>query len=155
MERGPERTVVPMTSTRVSVIASSAAVALWACKSVAIGTAGGLGESPAEGPFFFAGLLAAVVASAALGVSLLADRGRAARVAGGVLGPVLGMAGGAAVDAVVGVFQPVTEDRPWVWSELSLWVLAVALLAAALAHRSRSRVDAERPGPAPVVVPAG
>lgn len=136
------------------MIASSAAVVLWACKSVAIGTAGGLDRSPAEGPLFFAGLVAALVASAALGVALLAERGRAARVAGGVLGPVLGMAAGAAVDAAVGLVHPYTEERAWAWSEVSLWVLAAVLLVTALTHQRRSD-DAARPGRTPHVVPAG
>jgi hypothetical protein len=125
-------TVVVMTSTRISLLASSAAVVLWGLKGVAIGAAGGLGRSPAEGPFFLTGLVAMVVAASALGLAVTTGRHRALRVAAAVLGPFLGAALAGLVDAGIRVFLPLTDDRPWVWNELNLWVLAVVGLALAL-----------------------
>ena len=60
-----------MNTTRISVIAAAAAVASWAVKSVAIGSAGGLNKSPLEGPFFFLGLIFLVVSVCALALSVV------------------------------------------------------------------------------------
>ena len=140
-----------MTSTRVSLIATSAAVALWALKGLAIGAAGGLGRSPFEGPLFLAGLLSFVVAAVALGVAALPGRGRGIRALAGLGTLLAGVAVAAGVDALVSTFQPADADRHWARTEVNLWAVAVlALLLALWLNRGR----ANRTNEHPVAVPA-
>ena len=139
-----------MTSTRFSLIACSAAAALWALKGLAIGSAGGLGESPFEGPLFFAGLISFVVAAAALGVAALPGRGRVIRALAGLGTVLLGMAVAAGVDALVSSFQPADADRHWAWTEVNLWVVAtLALLLALRLNRARSDGSIAQPAAVP------
>ena len=128
-----------MTSTRVSFIAASAAAALWALKGLAIGVAGGLGESPLEGPFFLTGLAAFVVASVALGVAALPSRAAALRALGGLGVVVAGFALAAGVDALVSSVVPADADRHWAYTEVNLWLVAAVVLAVTLRlHRAGS-----------------
>lgn len=140
-----------MTSTRVSLIATSAAVALWALKGLAISAAGGLGRSPFEGSLFLAGLISFVVAAVALGVAALPGRGRGIRALAGLGTLLAGVAVAAGVDALVSTFQPADADRHWAWTEVNLWAVAVlALLLALWLNRGR----ANRTNEHPVAVPA-
>ena len=139
-----------MTSTRVSLIACSAAAGLWALKGLAIGSAGGLGESPFEGPLFFAGLISFIVAAATLGVAALPGRGRAIRALAGLGTVLLGFAVAAGVDALVSGFQPPAPDRHWAWTEVNLWVVAaLALLLALRLDRARSDRSTGHPAAVP------
>jgi hypothetical protein len=125
-----------MNSSRVALVAALAAAACWTLKAVAIGAAGGLGQSPFEGPLFLAGLVCFVVSAVALGVAL--TRGRPAwvrAVTGLVVAPVVGVGFTAVVDALVGALQPMSPLRHWAWSEVNLWVVAVVGLGVALAVR--------------------
>ena len=125
-----------MNTTRIAVISAAAAVVAWAVKGVAIGLAGGLDKSPFEGPFFLLGLICFVVAVCSLALSVLGRRemwARAATVAGSLLAVVVGVVlSGFAVDTLA------TSDH-WVWSEMSLWLVSLAVLAAAARHSSRPR----------------
>lgn len=137
-----------MNSSRIAVIAATAAALAWGAKAVAIGLAGGLDRSPAEGPLFLLGLVLAVVALVA--VTLTATRARPTwqRVAA-----VPASLGGLVVTVVVlaeAVNAVATSDH-WAWYELNLWIFAAVLLGLAL------RLD-RRPaarGPMHVPAPAG
>lgn len=130
-------TLVDMNTTRISVLAATAAAAFWALKAVAIGTAGGLNKSPLEGPLFFLGLLCFVVAVCSLALAVVGGRRwwtRAAAVAGGVVTVALfAVISGIAVDTLA------TTDH-WVWGELTLWLASLAVLAGCVWHASRPRL---------------
>ncbi len=127
-----------MNSSRIAFIAAVTAVVSWTLKAVAIGTAGGLGRSPFEGPLFFAGLISFVVASVAVGVALTRGRPGWVRVVTGVVvAPVVGIGFTMAIDALVGALQPASPLRHWVWTEVNLWAVALAVLA--LTHAVRGR----------------
>jgi hypothetical protein len=130
--------------TRIALFTAIAAAALWGLKAFFIGLAGGLGQSPLEGPFFFAGLAAFAAATVAIGVALTRGRPTWVRVLAGVVAPVLGFLPAMALDPLVGVFAAAGEDRHWVWSEITLWVAAAA--AVALAVTARRRELAHHPG---------
>ncbi len=128
-----------MSVDRIALVAAGAAVALWAVKAAAIGTAGGLDQSPAEGPLFLAGLLALLVAGVALGALWTRRSPRALRSAAG--------GGGAlAVLALVIVTSILTEllapsDPHWVWAEVNLWVTALLVLGIAWWSRRGAPAD--------------
>jgi hypothetical protein len=124
-----------MNSSSIALWAAAAATTSWTVKAVAIGTAGGLGLSPIEGPLFLAGLACFVVATLALGVAGARDRSAGLRTA----------AAGVAV-------RPLEPARHWVWSEVNLWVLAVTALGLAAAMHRRA---ARRATPAASPAPAG
>ena len=138
-----------MTSTRFAFIAASTAAALWALKGLAIGSAGGLGESPFEGPFFLAGLASFVVASVALGVAALPGRAAAIRGLAGLGVVAAGFALAAGVDTVVSSVVPPDADRHWAYTEVNLWVVAAVVLALAL-RLDRAGSDRVRRTPVPV-----
>lgn len=123
-----------MDAARIAVAAATAAVLAWAAKAVAIGVAGGLDQSPAEGPLFLLGLLCGVVAAGALGVSAVRGAPVWVRVLAAI-GAVL------ALLLVTGLtsngFAAVATNDHWVWSEVGLWIVAIALLALAAWHSSR------------------
>ncbi len=130
-----------------------AAAVLWAAKAVAIGSAGGLGRSPAEAPLFFLGMICWAVAVVTGGLGL--SRGRSAGVR--VLAVLAAVAAAALftllISAAVVAVQP---DRPsWIWGEVNLWVLAIVTLVVAFgavgAHSRRSSA-AERTISAPTGV---
>lgn len=126
-----------MNSRHVALRAALAAATFWAAKSVAIGTAGGLGKSPFEGPLYFAGLLSFVVAVVALGVAATAGARTWIRALAGAGAFIAAFLFTMAVDAAVGTFQEPDADRLWVWTEVNLWVAAaVALAIAVLLNRS-------------------
>lgn len=133
-----------MNSSRIALVAALAAVISWTLKAVAIGTAGGLGESPVEGPLFFAGLISYVVATVAVGVALTRGRPTWVRaLAGVVAAPAVGIGFNLTVGALVAAVQPADPLRHWVWAEVGLWVVALAGLAFVLVVRARQ--TASRP----------
>jgi hypothetical protein len=127
-----------MNSSRIAFAAAIAAAVSWTLKSIAIGTAGGLGKSPFEGPFYFAGLAFFLIGSVALGVAITRRRPLWVRIiAGGVVVPVLGIGLAVVVDALVSSVYPVSPLRHWAWTEVNLWVIAAAVLALSLVVRAR------------------
>lgn len=123
-----------MNTTRIALISAAAAAVAWAVKAVAIGVAGGLDKSPFEGPFFLLGLAFFVVAVCSLALSVVGRRewwARLATVAGSVVLVLVGVVlSGIAVDTLA------TSDH-WVWSEMSLWLVSLAVLAGAARYSSR------------------
>lgn len=128
-----------MTSTRIALYAAVAAAVSWTAKAVAIGAAGGLGESPIEGPLFFTGLLFTLVATAALGVALTHGRPAWLRAATGVLAAVgLTLFGVLVADGLVDVLVEPGPQRHWAWAEASLWVVAALMVAATVSVQRRA-----------------
>lgn len=119
-----------MDTSRIARSAALAATIVWTAKAVAIGTAGGLGKSPLEGPLFFLGLLCFVTAAVAYGVSVTRGRPAAVRALAGA-GVLVGGVG--VVVAVQGTLAALGIEGHWAWSELNLWISALLLLA--LTHR--------------------
>ena len=122
-----------MNTTRIAVIAATAAAVSWTLKSVAIGTAGGVNKSPLEGPFFFLGVLCFVVAVCSLALSIVGRRewwAKGAALAGAVVVAAGVVLSGIAVNTLA------TTDH-WVWEEMSLWLPALALLVGSAWYASR------------------
>ena len=123
-----------MNTTRIAVISASAAAVAWAVKGVAIGLAGGLDKSAYENPLFFTGLVCALVAVGALAVSATGRTQWWARL-GAVMGALVALF--VVVAAMSAGFEAVATGDHWVWSELSLWVGSLGLLALAAWRSSR------------------
>ncbi|WP_028659936.1 hypothetical protein [Nocardioides insulae] len=131
------------TSSRIALTAATLSVAFWAAKSVAIGTAGGLGISPWENPLYFAGLLCHVTAVVSLGLALSTGRHPAQRAL-----LVVALIGGAlAITVLVGTIAASLEPAApsWMWTELNLWVIGLLTLAAAwlVVRRQSLRASAD------------
>lgn len=124
-----------MSSARIALIAAGLAAVFWAAKVVAITLAGGLGESPAEGPLFLLGLVSILVAGGSLGVALTSGRQRGVRVIGALVVIVGVMLLTGLASLVVSAVQP--DEPHWVWGEINLWVGAVVVLAVCLATARR------------------
>lgn len=124
-----------MSASRLAVAASIVSLVAWALKAVTIGMAGGLDRSPLEGPLFLVGLVAILVALAALGVSVAGDRSVGMKVLGGVVGVVLGfplsMVASMLAEAVV------PDSAGWVQAEAGLWASAVLAVVLTLWWRAR------------------
>ena len=118
-----------MDAARLARTAAVATVVIWGLKALAIWAAGGLGESPFEGPLFFLGLLALLVTGASLGVALTRGRPTPVRVGAGVVGLLAAGAVGSLADAVAGAVVP--ESAGWVEAEAGLWLTALVFLALA------------------------
>jgi hypothetical protein len=116
-----------MTPSRLAFLAAVTSAIGWGLKAVAIGIAGGLDRSPFEAPLFFLGLLAIVVAFVALGVAVAGNRPVAAKIAGGVVGIVVGVGLAMASDTIAGLVVP--DSAGWVQEEAGLWVAAVVAVA--------------------------
>lgn len=127
--------MVLMSASRVAVLAAFAAVVAWALKAVAIGVAGGLDESPLEGPLFVLGLIAVVVAFAALGVAVMAGRARVLKVVAAVVGVLVGLALTMLTSVVAESAIP--DAAGWVQAEAGLWFTALVALGATLFWRTR------------------
>ena len=116
-----------MSPLRIAVIAAALSVVLWALKAVAIGIAGGLDESPLEGPLFLLGLLAFVTAFVAGGVALMASRSTVMKIAAGIAGAVV------AIVLVVVFTSVMVELLPssigWPEEEAGLWLASLFALA--------------------------
>lgn len=131
-----------MNSSRIAVALAALTVALWGTKALAIGIAGGLDQSPAEGPLFFAGLVAFVATTVTVGIALTSGRARWLRVAGAVVAPVLGVLLALVIDSLVAAAAGPEDDRHWVWTELSLWIGCLLLLGLTLAVGRRQGTPA-------------
>ncbi len=129
-----------MNSSRIAVAAAVGAALCWTAKSVAIGTAGGLDESPLESPLFLAGLGCFVVSVIALGVAATDGRPGWARAGAGVLAVAVGITVTSVVGAIVNAIEAPSSQRHWAWTEVNLWIIAVGALALALAVRRRHLV---------------
>jgi type IV secretory pathway VirB2 component (pilin) len=128
-----------MNSTRIALYAALAAAAGWTAKSIAIGTAGGLGKSPLEGPLFFVGLACFVVAVVALGVAMTRGRPSWLRAVVGVVGFVVFFQCSMLLDTLIDRTLGGTEaDRHWAWTEVTLWISVVIVLVAAVGQWRRS-----------------
>jgi hypothetical protein len=123
-----------MNSTRITVIAASAAVVAWAAKALAIGVAGGLDKSPLEVPFFLLGLVSALVAVGALAVSVLGRTRWWART-GAVLAGLVTLF--VFVALTTRALDAVATSDHWIWSEVNLWVTSLAVLALGVRQHSR------------------
>ena len=118
-----------MTAARVATYATIGAVAVWAVKALAIGLAGGLNQSPAEGPLFFLGMILFMVGLVAIGLAITAGRSLGMRAVG-VLGAVaVTMVVWLAIDTVIASLAP-ENDPHWVWAEAQLWLIAVTVAVA-------------------------
>jgi hypothetical protein len=118
-----------MNTSRIALTASGAAAILWAAKAVAIDIAGGLGRSPFEGPLFFLGFAAILVAVVSLGLTLSAGRSRLVRGLTGAACILAAVLVSVLAGAVVALVRPAHPG--WAWEEVNLWVLALATLAMA------------------------
>lgn len=119
---------------RLALGLATLSAAAWTAKAVAIGIAGGLGLSPAEGPLFFLGLATNVAAVACLLLVAARHRSRARRVLAALSAVPLVLLLGLLTRTAVWLVEPPTPG--WVWAELNLWVVAVALLGVAVVvHR--------------------
>ena len=126
-----------MSASRIALTASSVAVVAWALKAIAIAIAGGLDRSPAEGPLFVVGLVAALVGAGAFGVALAEGRSIGIRVLAGAAGVVTMVLLSLGIGALVTAVQP--ADPSWVFGEVNLWVGALTLLGVVVWWHSRSR----------------
>ncbi|MFK5634848.1 hypothetical protein [Ornithinimicrobium sp. LYQ103] len=127
-----------MSASRVAVLAAVAAVLAWGSKAVAIGVAGGLDQSPLEGPLFVLGLVAIVVAFASLGAAVTRGRRPAARVIGALLGVMIGFALSILASSVAAAVVP--DSAGWVQAEAGLWFSALLALAVTTLWRARRNV---------------
>lgn len=126
-----------MDARRIAALAAVGAVIAWAAKAVAIWVAGGLDESPLEGPLFVVGFLCLLIAFGAVGVALTRGRSTGLRVLGAVAALVVGLVLFVLVESLVGSLVP--DDAGWVQEEAGLWVVSVATAAVLLAWLARSR----------------
>jgi len=134
-----------MNPSRIAVIASSTAIAAWATKALVIGVSGGLGESPLEGPLFVIGLAFLVAGVTALVVAATTGRASWQRAVLSVAALAAAVAVTGLVNGVVNLAAP--DDPHWMWGEVNLWIVGLAVLALARArtgpagHRPRLNVS--------------
>ncbi len=119
-----------MTASRVAVGAASVAVLAWGLKGLAIAVAGGLDESPLEGPLYLLGLVSILTAAAALGVAAAGEHGAATRIASALAVAVGATALSLAIQEAVRLALP--EDAGWVQGEAGLWISATLVLAVSI-----------------------
>jgi hypothetical protein len=115
----------------IAKLSAGVAVVAWTAKVIVIAAAGGLSKSPMEGPLFVLGMLAFVVACAALGVAVSADRSVAWRVGAAVVLVLLGILISMVLQALLNAVLP--DAMGWLRNETGLWVSAVGLLAVVVA----------------------
>lgn len=115
------------------------ALALWAAKATSIAVSGA--DATLASILFVAGLAAFLVAVGALAAAVTRGRALWLRVLVGVCAIALGAAISLALNALIlGVRDP-EAGAHWVWGELNLWVVGVAVLALTLLlHRRVRRV---------------
>lgn len=124
-----------MTASRLAVLAAVTSVVAWGLKAVAIGVAGGLDQSPLEGPLFVLGLVAIVVAFASLGVAVARDHSVTFKVIGAVVGVVIGF--GLSMLASVVAAAVIPDSAGWVQAEAGLWFSALLALGVTAYWRTR------------------
>lgn len=117
---------------RITLPAAVIAVVAWALKAIAIGIAGGLDQSPLESPLFVVGLLAFLAAAASLAWGVTAARPVAVRAIASVGAIILVFATAAVTSSAI---DAAAQSTHWVWSEVSLWIASLALLAIVLRVR--------------------
>lgn len=117
-----------MPALRIARLAAVAALVAWLLKAVAIGVAGGLDQSPLEGPLFLVGLLLFVTAVVAFAVAVTAGRPIAVRVGSVAVAVVASLVLTASLVAVGGLLP---ESAGWVRSELNLWVVSTLIVVLA------------------------
>lgn len=117
-----------MDSSRIAVLASFAALALWVADSVAIWFASGQ-QSSIDGALFFAGLACQLLAVVAIGLTLGAGRPALHRALAAVGAVAVTVAVAILTNVLVALVQPV--DPGWACGEVNLWVLALLAVAAA------------------------
>lgn len=115
-----------MSASRFALLAAVVSVVAWGLKAVAIGAAGGLDRSPFEGPLYLLGLIAIVVAFAALGVAVAGQRSVIVRAVGAVLGVLVGF--GLSMLSSVAATALVPDSAGWVQAEAGLWFSALLAL---------------------------
>jgi drug/metabolite transporter (DMT)-like permease len=118
-----------MNLSRSALVASVATVVLWTAKAGVIAVSGE-GNSIFESILFLLGLLACVVAGVLVGAAAFAHRAIGWRALGAVLSFVVVSVLGALVQVAVVAVQP--PHPGWVYGEINLWVIMLALLGAAL-----------------------
>ena len=131
-----------ITALRVAAASAVGAVLAWALKAVVIAAAGGLDQSPLEGPLFFVGLILISLAFAAAGVAIAAGRGAFVRVLGALSGVVAGLALFMVVETATGTLVP--DSAGWVQEEAGLW--AASAITAVLLVTWLMRRQSDRPG---------
>ncbi|MGA8048048.1 MAG: hypothetical protein WCA30_17460 [Dermatophilaceae bacterium] len=124
-----------MTASRLAVLAAAASVVAWGLKAVAIGVAGGLDQSPLEGPLYLLGLVSIVIAFAALGVAVAGDRPVIVKVVGAVVGVLVGFA--LSMLASVAATAIIPDSAGWVQAEAGLWFSALLALGVTVYWRTR------------------
>jgi hypothetical protein len=129
-------TVLSMNSSHIALVAAVAAAASWTLKAIAIGTAGGLNLSPFEAPLFFAGLVSFVVGSIATGVALARGTSVARRVLAGAAALAVAFVTGTVATWLISLAEPAGPSH-WVWEEVGLWTMALALLVVTLPLHTR------------------
>lgn len=125
-----------MNLTRLALVMAMLTTVFWTAKAIAIAIAGGLDLSPLEGPLFLLGMLACLVTAAVTGMALAQGRGTLARVLAAVAGVAAAAVFGAVVSVLVSLVEP--AGAGWVWGEINLWVLMLALLGLTAALHARS-----------------
>lgn len=136
-ETSPETNVRKSSAGRIAPMAAVGAVVFWGLKALAIWTAGGLDQSPLEGPLFGLGALSLAVAFIAIGVVVVGAESAAMRVVSGVAGLMAGVVIFALIEEPVGGMIPASTG--WVREEAGLWaVAAVTLLIAGAVTAWRS-----------------
>ena len=133
---------VCMNSSRIALLAATAAAVLWAAKATAISVAGGLDRSSLESPLFIAGLACFVVGVLALGLSLASRARPPLRVLAALGMVVLGVGYAAALSMTVDGLVAPTASRHWAWAEISLWVGGLTLLLVTWVTEQRAATDA-------------
>jgi hypothetical protein len=129
-----------MTASRLAVLAAAASVVAWGLKAVAIGVAGGLDQSPLEGPLYLLGLVSIVIAFAALGVAVAGERAVIVRVIGAMVGVLVGFA--LSMLASVAATAIIPDSAGWVQAEAGLWFSALLALGVAVYWRTRRGAEA-------------
>jgi len=124
-----------MTASRLAVLAAAASVVAWGLKAVAIGVAGGLDQSPFEGPLYLLGLVSIVVAFAALGVAVAGERAVIVKVIGAVVGVLVGFA--LSMLASLAATAIIPDSAGWVQAEAGLWFSALFALGVTVYWRTR------------------
>ncbi|MGH3456983.1 hypothetical protein [Aeromicrobium sp.] len=120
----------------ITTVLTIGAFVAWVVKGVVIALAGGLGQSPLEGPLFIIGLLLYVLGVAAIGLAVTVGRSTGVRVLGVVAAVAIGVLVTLGLDAIVASIEP--ADPHWVWEEAQLWIVSGATALGWLAWRNRT-----------------
>jgi len=118
---------------RIGLVAAILSACFWTAKAVAIGWAGGLGLSPAEGPLFLLGAVSHLAAVACLLLLWTRPTTPTSRKLVALAALPVVLLGAALTRTLVWLVEP---DNPgWPWAEANLWFLALLVLVLSLASR--------------------